>query len=251
MTKKKDTIIIKRYASRRLYNTLTSDYITLEEVAQYIRDGKDIKIVDRKTGDDLTRQYLMQIITDYESRGENVLPINVLTDIVRSYNNQAQNFIPDFLSQSYEMLKNQQTQMINSFQSKVAENIPPMPSIKTMPQMEGLEQWQKMQSEFLGKMMNAWNPESPDNHAEEESADEPSQPEAESKPKAAPKKPAAKTTRSKSTTVKTQKPTPKKKSVKAPAKPNENQADASDTSEEEINLIKKQLSELQARLHNL
>jgi len=145
-----ETIIIKRYASRRLYNTMISDYVTLDEIAQYIRDGKDVKIVDRKSGDDLTRQYLMQIITDYESRGENVLPINVLTDIVRSYNDQAQSFIPDFLSHSYEMLKQQQKEVISNLSQNIPGSLNPL---NNLPKMEGFDQWQKMQANFLNHMM--------------------------------------------------------------------------------------------------
>ncbi len=75
-------LLIKRYASRRLYNTETSDYVTLEDIAGFIRDGRDVQIVDLKTGDDLTRQYLLQIVAEHESRGENVLPLSVLTDLV-------------------------------------------------------------------------------------------------------------------------------------------------------------------------
>jgi hypothetical protein len=68
-------LLIKRYASRRLYNTEASDYVTLDDIAGFIREGREVKIVDLKSGDDLTRQYLLQIIAEHESRGENVLPI--------------------------------------------------------------------------------------------------------------------------------------------------------------------------------
>jgi len=81
-------LLIKRYASRRLYNTETSDYVTLEDIAGFIRAGRDVQIVDLKSGDDLTRQYLLQIVAEHESKGENVLPINVLTDLVRSYTSE-------------------------------------------------------------------------------------------------------------------------------------------------------------------
>ena len=99
-----DTLLIKRYASRRLYNTETSDYVTLEDISHFIRSGREVKIVDLKSGDDLTRQYLLQIIAEHESKGENVLPIEVLTDLVRSYASQAQSVVPDFLAVSFEML---------------------------------------------------------------------------------------------------------------------------------------------------
>jgi len=102
-------LLIKRYASRRLYNTETSDYVTLEDIAGFIRTGRDVKIVDLKSGDDLTRQYLLQIIAEHESKGENVLPINVLTDLVRSYTGAAQSVVPQFLAISFDMLRDGQS----------------------------------------------------------------------------------------------------------------------------------------------
>ena len=219
MTTENETILIKRYASRRLYNTMISDYVTLEEIAQYIRDGKDVKIVDRKTGDDLTRQYLMQIITDYESRGENVLPINVLTDIVRSYNDQAQTLIPDFLSKSFEILKQQQQEVLSNFSQNIPGSLNPL---SKMPNMEGLEQWQKMQSDFLNQMMSPIATSmgtSMGNTREEETTEE--------EPKAEPKK-----------TTKT-KTTKKQASTKTSGK------------DEDIEAMKKQLAELQTKLQNM
>ena len=70
MEKKSSAVLIKRYASRRLYNTETSDYVTLDDIAGFIRSGRDVQIIDLKSGDDLTRQYLLQIIAEHESRGE-------------------------------------------------------------------------------------------------------------------------------------------------------------------------------------
>ena len=109
-----ETLLIKRYASRRLYNTETSDYVTLEDIAGFIRDGRDVQIVDLKSGDDLTRQYLLQIIAEHESRGENVLPLDVLTDLVRSCTSQAQSVVPQFLSMSFDMLREGQSKMMES-----------------------------------------------------------------------------------------------------------------------------------------
>jgi len=107
-----DTLLIKRYASRRLYNTETSDYVTLEDIARFIREGRQVQIVDLKSGDDLTRQYLLQIIAEHESRGESVLPIDVLTDLVRSYTSQAQSVVPQFLAMSFEILREGQEKMV-------------------------------------------------------------------------------------------------------------------------------------------
>jgi polyhydroxyalkanoate synthesis repressor PhaR len=110
----KEKLLIKRYASRRLYNTETSDYVTLEDISGFIRDGRDVQIMDLKSGDDLTRQYLLQIIAEHESRGENVLPVDVLTDLVRSYTNQAASVVPQFLSMSFEMLRDGQNKMMEN-----------------------------------------------------------------------------------------------------------------------------------------
>ena len=109
-----DPLLIKRYASRRLYNTETSDYVTLDDIAGFIRDGREVQIIDLKSGDDLTRQYLLQIIAEHESRGENVLPLDVLTDLVRSYTSQAQSVVPQFLEMSFEMLREGQSKMMES-----------------------------------------------------------------------------------------------------------------------------------------
>lgn len=105
-------LLIKRYASRRLYNTETSDYVTLEDIAGFIRQGRDVQIVDLKSGDDLTRQYLLQIIAEHEAKGENVLPTNVLTDLVRTYTTQAAQVMPQFLAASFEMLREGQSKML-------------------------------------------------------------------------------------------------------------------------------------------
>lgn len=113
-------LLIKRYASRRLYNTETSDYVTLDDIAGFIRDGREVQIVDLKSGDDLTRQYLLQIVAEHESKGESVLPIEVLTDLVRSYTTQAQSVVPQFLAMSFEMLRDGQSKMMENMTSPMA-----------------------------------------------------------------------------------------------------------------------------------
>ena len=128
MAEKNAPLLIKRYASRRLYNTETSDYVTLEDIAGFIRDGRDVQIVDLKSGDDLTRQYLLQIIAEHESRGENVLPLDVLTDLVRSYTTQAQSVVPQFLAMSFEMLRDGQARMMET----VANPMSAMPGYDAM-----------------------------------------------------------------------------------------------------------------------
>lgn len=121
-------LLIKRYASRRLYNTETSDYVTLEDIAGFIRDGREVQIIDLKSGDDLTRQYLLQIIAEHESRGENVLPVDVLTDLVRSYTTQAQSVVPQFLAMSFDMLREGQTKVMESMTNPMSA----MPGFEAM-----------------------------------------------------------------------------------------------------------------------
>ncbi len=134
-------LLIKRYASRRLYNTETSDYVTLEDIATFIREGREVQIVDLKSGDDLTRQYLLQIIAEHESRGESVLGVDLLTDLVRSYTTQASSVVPDFLSASFEMLR--------EGQSKAMDN---MTKANPMANMPGFEAMQAQQQAFFKAM---------------------------------------------------------------------------------------------------
>lgn len=142
-------LLIKRYASRRLYNTESSDYVTLEDIARFIRAGRAVQIIDLKTGDDLTRQYLLQIIAEHESRGENVLPLDVLTDLVRSYTEQAQSVVPQFLAMSFEMLR----QGPGKFAEKMTSINPMMAQMTKMP---GFEAMQRQQQAFMQTMMSGW-----------------------------------------------------------------------------------------------
>ena len=124
----KKTLMIKRYASRRLYNTETSDYVTLEDIARFIHNGRDVQILDLKSGDDLTRQYLLQIIAEHESRGESVLPIDILTDLVRSYTTQATSIVPQFLEMSFQMLREGQEKLIEK--TSISKTVPDFGTIK-------------------------------------------------------------------------------------------------------------------------
>ncbi|WP_424940329.1 polyhydroxyalkanoate synthesis repressor PhaR [Aliiroseovarius sp. S253] len=147
MNKSQDALLIKRYASRRLYNTETSDYVTLDDIAGFIRDGREVQIIDLKSGDDLTRQYLLQIIAEHESRGENVLPVDVLTDLVRSYTTQAQSIVPQFLAASFEMLRDGQSKMMENFGGMG----------HPMANMPGFEAMQAQQEAFMKAMMSGFS----------------------------------------------------------------------------------------------
>lgn len=136
-------LLIKRYASRRLYNTETSDYVTLEDIAGFIRAGREVQIIDLKSGDDLTRQYLLQIVAEHESKGDTVLPTNVLTDLVRSYTSNIQSVVPQFLAASFEMLRDGQSKMLG--------NLGGIPN--PMAKMPGFEVMRAQQEAFMKTMM--------------------------------------------------------------------------------------------------
>ena len=141
MADKEKPLLIKRYASRRLYNTETSDYVTLENIAGFIRDGREVQIVDLKSGDDLTRQYLLQIVAEHESKGESMLPVSILTDLVRSYTTQATSVVPQFLAASFEMFRDGQSKWMENFSA-----------MNPMAKMPGFEVMQAQQEAFLKAM---------------------------------------------------------------------------------------------------
>jgi polyhydroxyalkanoate synthesis repressor PhaR len=121
--------------------------VTLDDIASFIREGRDVQIVDLKSGDDLTRQYLLQIIAEHESRGESVLPVDVLTDLVRSYTSQAASVVPGFLKASFEMLR--------EGQSKALEN---MSKANPMAAMPGFEAMRAQQEAFFKAMTGGMMP---------------------------------------------------------------------------------------------
>ncbi len=95
-----EPIIIKKYANRRLYDTSTSSYVTLEHLSDLVRKGQDFEVKDAKTGEDLTRQVLTQIIFEHETKGEGALPLNFLRQLIGFYGGGAQTFLPSFLELS-------------------------------------------------------------------------------------------------------------------------------------------------------
>ncbi len=141
VAEKEKPLLIKRYASRRLYNTETSDYVTLEDIAGFIRDGREVQIVDLKSGDDLTRQYLLQIIAEHESKGESVLPVDMLNDLVRSYMTPGTSMVPQILQASFDMMRDGQAKMLEN-----------MNAMNPMASMPGFEAMQAQQKAFIQAM---------------------------------------------------------------------------------------------------
>lgn len=104
------TVIIKKYANRRLYDTETSSYITLDHLAAMIKAGRDFKVVDAKTDEDITHNVLTQIIMDEESRGETMLPVNFLRQLIGMYGNSVGAMVPGYLEASMDSFHRNQEQ---------------------------------------------------------------------------------------------------------------------------------------------
>lgn len=103
-----DLIVIKKYANRRLYNTDTSSYVTLDDLAEMVRAERDFSVHDAKTGDDLTHAVLTQIIVDQESKGHNLLPIGFLRQLIRFYGDSIERLVPSYLEFSLDKLTSEQ-----------------------------------------------------------------------------------------------------------------------------------------------
>ena len=117
-----DPIIIKKYANRRLYNTDSSSYITLETLAQMTRDNQDFQVVDAKSGDDITHQVLTQIIMDEESQGEQMLPVSFLRQLISLYGNSMQSLVPSYLDASMKSFRDNQEKLRESLGAGLADN---------------------------------------------------------------------------------------------------------------------------------
>ena len=105
-----DVVIIKKYANRRLYDTESSSYITLDRLAEMVRQKREFKVVDAKSGDDITHAVLTQIIMDEEARGTTMLPVNFLRQLIGMYGDQMQSMVPQYLEASLEAFQRNQSQ---------------------------------------------------------------------------------------------------------------------------------------------
>jgi polyhydroxyalkanoate synthesis repressor PhaR len=129
MSKNEDGIVIKKYANRRLYNTGTSTYVTLEDLAKMVKKGEEFLVQDAKTGEDITHSVLTQIIFEQESKtGNTLLPISFLRQLISYYGDQMQTVVPTFLEHSMQAFTEQQAQMREQMtrafgETPVAKNI--------------------------------------------------------------------------------------------------------------------------------
>jgi polyhydroxyalkanoate synthesis repressor PhaR len=112
-----ERVVIKKYANRRLYNTASSSYVTLEHLADMVKKGVDFVVYDAKTNEDITRTVLTQIIFEEESQGQSLLPIQFLRQLISFYGNSMQAFLPSYLEMSLAAFAKQQEQLRSQFSS--------------------------------------------------------------------------------------------------------------------------------------
>ena len=124
MAKRKDgePIVIKKYANRRLYNTDTSSYITLDDLGAMVRENVDFQVIDAKSGDDITHTILTQIIVEEESNGAQMLPVSFLRDLISMYGNSMQAMMPSYLEASMANFRKNREQLSEAFKDGMANN---------------------------------------------------------------------------------------------------------------------------------
>ena len=115
MAKSSDKVTIKKYANRRLYDTESSTYITLDRLAQMVREGREFEVLDAKSGEDITRQVLTQIIVDEEARGSTMLPLNFLKQLIGLYGGSMENFVPQYLEAAMDAFQRNQSAVRDAF----------------------------------------------------------------------------------------------------------------------------------------
>ena len=155
MAAKDDPIVIKKYANRRLYNTGTSTYVTLEDLAEMVKKGEEFTVQDAKTGDDITHPVLTQIIFELENKdGQNMLPIPFLRQLIAFYGDQMQMIVPSFLEQSMIAFSKEQERFRE--QMKGAFGKTPIDMMKTP--MKALEEQTRRNVEMFQNAMRMFTP---------------------------------------------------------------------------------------------
>ncbi len=153
--------VIKKYANRRLYDTGRSSYVTLDDLCLMVKEGRDFVVYDAKSGEDLTRQVLTQIIVDQETNGQqNMLPTNFLRQLISFYGDSLQGVIPNYLEHSFAAFTKNQEQF--------REQLGKFPGMQNMPNMQGMmnpssamsamEEMSRKNMEMFENAMKAWAP---------------------------------------------------------------------------------------------
>lgn len=151
-----EPIIIKKYSNRRLYNTSTSVYITLEDLCEMIQRGEDFKVYDSKSNEDLTRQTLTQIIFEQEAKGYNLLPENFLKHIIRYYNDPMTSVLPKYLESSMDFFSHHKEQI----EQAIKQSVDAMPFGKVadaMNPMQMVEEISKQNMKMFEQMMQLFS----------------------------------------------------------------------------------------------
>ena len=142
-------IVIKKYANRRLYDTSTSQYVTLDHLRDLVKNGTDFQVVDAKSGEDLTRGVLAQIIFEEEARGANLLPVDFLRQLISFYGDSLQSVVPDYLQMSMNNFAQQQEE----FRSRMTEAMTNPPASMAM-----LEEQTRRNMEMFSQAMRMFTP---------------------------------------------------------------------------------------------
>ena len=144
-------VVVKKYANRRLYNTESSSYITLDNLADMVRQGRDFVVYDAKSGEDITRGVLTQIIVEQEAKGRALLPTAFLRQLIGFYGDQMQSMVPRFLEQAMGALAQQQEQMRSAMQKT-------MGSIGTIFPFGNMEEVSRQNVAMMERAMSLWAP---------------------------------------------------------------------------------------------
>ncbi len=144
--------IIKKYPNRRLYDTEISSYITLEDVRQLIVDNETFEVVDAKSGEDLTRQVLLQIIAEHEQDGQPMLSTQMLSQIIRFYGDSLQGFMGNYLDRSMQLFVDQQSQFRSQVNGLLGQT--PFAMLNQLTE-RNIDMWKQMQQGLLGSLRGA------------------------------------------------------------------------------------------------
>ena len=140
-------VVVKKYANRRLYNTETSSYITLENLAEMVRAGRDFVVYDARSGDDITRGVLTQIIVEEENKGRALLPTNFLRQLIGFYGDSLGSVVPRYLEQTMSTIARQQEQMREAMSTTMGSLLPP-----------GLEEMRRQNVAMMERAMSLFTP---------------------------------------------------------------------------------------------
>lgn len=163
-----DVVVIKKYANRRLYNTATSSYVTLDHLCEMVKEGRDFVVHDAKTNEDITRSVLAQIIFEEEGKGQNLMPIKFLRQLIRFYGDSLQGFVPSYLEMSMDSFAKEQEKFrdrissafggLGNFEEQIRQN------------MSLFDNAMRMFSPFGTPQRSEARPQKPDDKSEPETA---------------------------------------------------------------------------------